>query len=503
MSLKKQVVGGLKWKTVLILGRQLFSLLIFTTLTRILGPSEFGLMGLTFIYLTLVGFLADQGLGSAIIQRADLQPAHLHSAFWFSLGTAFLLWLSTVLLADSVARLFDEPRLAPLLGWASLSLIFSSTVAVQNALFTRDLEFRRPAIRSLVAQAVGGAIGISMALSGWGVWSLVGQQLGASLTGAITMATMSSYRPALHFSLPHLRDLLRVSFPLVINWVMALFSSRVDQIIIGRVLTSSALGVYVVSGRMPELVRQSTVQAISEVSMPALSKMQQNHSRMREAIYHGMRLNALVMFPVFIGLAATASDLVPLLFGAKWSNASLVTSLLSIYALIQALQDLKYPAFVAAGITGRYLVLNTAATIVKLVACLIGAQFGLPEVVLGLILASLVMVAPGVAVLRSQIGLQIRALLQPCAVPAAAALVMFGATWIVAFLMSRPDPSWARLTTQVAIGAAVYLAITYRFNRTTLLELYRTVSDTLFGDKPKLIKTETEHKSAQSHGGSA
>jgi O-antigen/teichoic acid export membrane protein len=210
MSLKARVAGGLKWQAVTVIGRQLLSLVIFTILTRLLGPEDFGLMGLTFVYLTIAGTIADQGLGSAIIQRAKLEPAHLHSTFWFTLGCAGLLCGGTLIFAGVLANLFDEPRLAPLLQWTSLSLVFSATVAVQNALFTRELDFRRPAIRNLIGQVAGGALGIGMALTGWGVWSLVGQQLGVALVGAILMTVMSPYRPAWQFSPTHLYELLRV-----------------------------------------------------------------------------------------------------------------------------------------------------------------------------------------------------------------------------------------------------------------------------------------------------
>ena len=115
MSLKAKVAQGLKWQAVTIVGRQLLSLLVFTTLARLLDPSDFGLMGLTYVYLMLAGMLTDQGIGTALIQRANLQREHWDTAFWFNLGCATLLCLGTIALANPLASLLGEPRLAPLL----------------------------------------------------------------------------------------------------------------------------------------------------------------------------------------------------------------------------------------------------------------------------------------------------------------------------------------------------------------------------------------------------
>jgi O-antigen/teichoic acid export membrane protein len=220
MSFRSLVVAGLKWQALLIVGQQLLSLAVFTVLARLLQPSDFGLMGLTYIYFALAGFIADQAIGAAIVQTAKLERDHLDTGFWYSIAWALLLCGTTLVLANPLAALLGDPRLAPILRWSSLSLVLASGAWIQNALFTRDMDFRRPAIRSLVGQLSGGIVGISMAVSGWGVWALVGQHITGTAVGTILVAILSSYRPRLRFSLPHLRELLRFGIPLFVNWVV-------------------------------------------------------------------------------------------------------------------------------------------------------------------------------------------------------------------------------------------------------------------------------------------
>src|SRR5271170_5621410 len=103
MSLKIQVAHGLKWQAINIVGRQLLSLVVFTTLARLLSPSAFGLVALVGVYLGIVTMFVDQGITQALIQRQDLTDEHKDTAFWFNMGCASILCLSTILLAGPVA----------------------------------------------------------------------------------------------------------------------------------------------------------------------------------------------------------------------------------------------------------------------------------------------------------------------------------------------------------------------------------------------------------------
>src|SRR5687767_5590299 len=164
MSLRLQAARGLKWQAIEIAGRQALSLVVFTTLARLLTPADFGLVGLVAVYLAFASMLAEQGFLTAIVQRRDLQSAHVNAAFWVNLLCAALLCAATIAAAPLVTRLFAEPRLEPLLRWASLGLVVNASVAVHGALLMREMDFRRPMIRTLVANIAGGGVGIGMAI---------------------------------------------------------------------------------------------------------------------------------------------------------------------------------------------------------------------------------------------------------------------------------------------------------------------------------------------------
>jgi PST family polysaccharide transporter len=472
MSLKSQVAHGLKWQAISIVGRQVLSLVVFTTLARLLSPSAFGLIALVGVYLGFVSMFIDQGMGMAIIQRPDLEPAHLDTAFWFNVGCALALCLGTVVLAVPISLIFHEPRLVPLLRCSSVGLIIGSSAAIHSSLFTKAMDFRQPVIRGLIANLVGGIIGIGMAFTGFGVWSLVGQQLASELAGAVFLWSMSTYRPSLRFSKSHLRQLVGFSSSVFATSILWYFSTRLDQIVIGRFAGISTLGLYSVANKIPNMANMVAQEPVANLSLPALSRLQADHEKMRQVICRGMELAAVVSFAVFVGLAVVAPDLVPLLFGHQWARAATLCSLLAIYALVNTLGIFCYPVLLATGGIGKYIWLNVWHFIGVLSVCLVGIQFSVSWLVLGLIINGVVLSIPGLMFVHRRIGLSPWDYCRPCLVPAAASIFMVGAVWATGLLI--PKSTWLAIVVfcKMTTGAIAYLGFMYLFKRETLIKLF-------------------------------
>ncbi|MEO6002495.1 MAG: lipopolysaccharide biosynthesis protein [Opitutus sp.] len=475
MTLKSQVSRGLKWQVINIAGKQLLSLVVFTTLARLLEPAAFGLLALIALYTYFASLLADLGIGIALVQRKNLEKAHLDTAFWFNIGCNAVLCVTTILLADTISRWMGEPKLAPLLRVASFGLLIGAVSSVQSTLFTKNLDFRLPTIRALIGNLVGGAVGVVMALMGFGVWALVGQLLAGSCAGTIFVCSASPYRPSMTFSFRHLRDLLKVGSAVFANALIWFVSSRLDQLIIGRFAGVPALGLYVVAGKVPDMIKTATQQPIVEVSVPALAKLQDDHPRMRDAIYRGMELNAFVMFPLFVGISVTARDLVPFLFGAKWAPAATLCSLLAIYSLINALQLFFYPALLASGVTGKYVFLNAVQSVGVLVACIIGVQFGVSYLVFALMCNSLILAVPAMLFLRRQIGLSLSEYCRPCVLPGMGSLLMASSVWLLTTGLASTAWVGLRLSISIVLGAGVYIGFSFVLNRSPLNNLIDTM----------------------------
>jgi O-antigen/teichoic acid export membrane protein len=469
MTLRAQVAHGLKWQAIEIIGRQFLSLIVFTALARLLEPSAFGKVALVGVYMAFIAMFADQGIATALVQRANLEREHLDAAYWFNVGCALLLCAGTIVFAGPVAGLLGEPGLAPLLRWMSPALVINAMSTIYSILFIKAMDFRPPAIRMLVGNAVGGMVGVGMAVAHCGVWSLVGQQLTAALGGAVFLWRASTYRPSLKFSLSHLRELLGVSSSVFSTSLLWFFSSRFDQVVVGRFAGASALGLYVIAGKVPDLAKVVTHEPMARVSLPALSRLQNERDRLQKAIYSGMELNAILSFAVFVGIAAIAPDLVVVLFGSKWAAAGMLCSLLSIYGLVNALQVFFHPALLASGGVGRYVLLNVWQAAGSLVACVGGIQLGVKYVVMGLTINNVMVAIPALMFLRQRIGLSPLKYCKPCLLPACASFFMVSALWLVGKVLPLGLPAIFGLFCKVAVGAAAYSGFLLLFQRSALI----------------------------------
>lgn len=481
MNLNAQVARGLKWQSISILGKQGLSFVVFTTLARLLDPASFGLFGLVGVYLGFVNIFADQGIGAALIQRQNLTQSHLDTAFWFNCISAVILCLGTIILADPVSRLLGEPQLVPLLRWSSLALVFGACSSIQANLFIKEMDFRQPVIRTLVSNAIGGGVGVFMALAGCGVWALVGHQLSCAFVGAVFLWSVSKYTPSPRFSWEHLRDLLGVSSSVFASGLLWYVTSRVDHIVIGRFVGTDFLGLYVIASKLPDFAKVITHTPISQVSLPALSRLQNDHPRMRIAVCKAMELNALVSFAVFVGIAAVATDLVPLLFGDKWAGAAQPCAMLSIYALITTLTVFIHPILLASGGTGKYLFLNLCQSIGALIGCIVGIRFGIAYLILGLIINNLIITVPALLFIRHRIGLSALEYCRPCVVPALASLFMAAMVWLLDYMLPEGIMPLAAFTIKTTVAACAYLGFLLAFKRTILIKLFDIIGHALGG----------------------
>ena len=470
MSIRQRSVAGLKWQGIEVLSKQCIALIVFSLLSRILDAEEFGLFGLVSLFLLSANLITSQGLDSSIVQRAALTPEHIDTAFWTRMGFAGAVASATVVFADVIATLLSEPRLVPYIRASAIVLLVDAAASIHNVLFSRNLDFRTPAIRLLVANSAGGAVGVALALQHFGTWALVGQQLATSIAGAIFIWIASSYRPAFRFSRRCLADLFRVSSSVFLSAILWFLISQLDRFTIGKYLGPASLGIYIVALKLPETARIFSTQPVSRVLLPILSKLQGDHERLRTAIYKGMDFNALLSFAIFSGMAAVVPHLIPLAFGPNWDEAILPSQLLAMLGLSYNLHVFVYPALIASGGVGRYLYVNLAQFAGVLAACYVGTQLGTVALIIGLIINANLILGVALLHLKFQIGLSPWQYLKPCIVPGMAGSVMFLALFFVGDFFSASH--FVSVAIKVPLGATIFVGLTLVFNRKSVTSLF-------------------------------
>jgi hypothetical protein len=207
LLLKQKTVSGLGWSMAGSIGKQGLQFAISIVLARLLTPEDFGLIGMIVVFIGIANLFSDLGLGSALIQMKSLEEKHLSSVYWLNLGVGFLLTVMFMIIAPLIANFYDEPQLESMVRYISVVFFIGAMSIVQKNLFFRSMRFKMLSVVEILAILIAGIIAISLAFSGFGVWSLVAQLVSFTALTTAFLWILSNWRPRFLIELQAIREL--------------------------------------------------------------------------------------------------------------------------------------------------------------------------------------------------------------------------------------------------------------------------------------------------------
>jgi O-antigen/teichoic acid export membrane protein len=470
-GLQRRVARGLTWTVIHTWGGQALSLVVFVILARLLTPADFGLVALAAVFVALAQLIVDQGLGDAIVQRREVTPSHVDTAFWVALATGAVLTVVAYLLAAPIGAAVSQPELVPVLQVLSVTFVLSALTSIPIALLTRQLAFRLLAIRAIVAIVVGGVVGIGMALAGAGVWALVGQQLASAAISVVLLWAVTDWRPGLRASRQEFGELFGFGIRVVGSDILGFISRNADNFLIGVFLGTIPLGIYAVGYRILDTSQRLLINVARKITFPAFSRLQHDPERMRRAYLRSTRAASVLIVPGYVGLALVAPELVLTLFGSQWREAGPVAAILFAGGPVLGLQAFSGSLLYAAGrpdVVLRFRVITTVANVAGFAAAV---SFGIGAVALAFTLRGYLLLPLLLAWTRRATGVTaadharaVRGTLLATAVMAAVLLLLKLAVG------DRLVPA-ALLATEVVVGGLSVLATLWLVERQLLDDL--------------------------------
>jgi O-antigen/teichoic acid export membrane protein len=376
-SLGRAAITGLAWTVLRSTSSRLIGSAVFVVLARLLDPKAFGTVALASVFLVFVSLLVESGFGEAVIQRKQVTEVDLNTAFWVSNAFGLALALAMIGCAGSLATLFDQPELAPVLRVLSLVFVLAALASMPQALLRRALRFRQIALRGVAATVAGGAVGVGMALAGLGVWSLVGQILANALVGTAVLWLACSWRPGATVSRSSLVELVRFGANILGERVALFASRRSDDFLVGLVLGPVALGLYTAAYRILLLLTEMIIWTIEGVAFPVFSRLHGDPERSKRAFYMVTQFCFAVATPVFLSLAVLAPELTRLAFGPKWTGAIPVMQILALVGIPHAVTYFNKAVVNAGGRPNLSLRVAVLTAIVNVVAFVLVVRWGI------------------------------------------------------------------------------------------------------------------------------
>jgi len=379
-NLTKLTAFGILWTGISRLSTQLFHFIIIVILARLLTPEDFGIVGLAAIFLGFITTINELGLSAAIVQRKEIDELHLSTSFWASVFAGITLFVIVILASPFVADFFQEDIVQPILIVSAIGLIIGSFIVVHQALLEKSLSFKKLTIAEVCAAVVSGIVSVFLAISGYGVWSLVFGGLFGSFISVIILWKIVAWRPSLRFSFARFKELFGFGSHVMGSRVLNYIDSNVDYLVVGKLLGISALGYYSFAYHliMFPLNRISTM--VTRVTFPAFSTIQDDNDTSRKGYLKVVQYISLITFPMLAGMFVVAPEFVVVVYGAKWAPMILPLQILCLAGAIHSVGHTVGTILLSKGRADIQFKWNVFSAIVLPIAVIIGVNYGIAGV---------------------------------------------------------------------------------------------------------------------------
>jgi teichuronic acid exporter len=438
---------------------------------RLLSPSDYGLMAMAMVFVSFLMIINELGLGAALVQQRALDLDATRRVFGTTLLVNATFMALLALAAPLFALFFEEPRLTDIVRVLSLQFLISAFEVVPVAQLERSLDFKRKSLCNLLAAICGGATTLALAWRGFGVWSLVWGNLVLVVLRAVAYNVAAPFPHLPRFGIAGIQGALRFGGFVMLERAMWSLYSQADVFIVGKLLGAHALGIYAVAMHLASLVMHKTGGVLYEVAFPTFSRAQEQGTVFREYLLRSMAILAVLSFPVFVGVASVAPELVAVLLGPDWHAAAPALALLSLVMPIRMASNLLPPALQGVGRPDVSVQNLLIALIVMPIAFAVGTRGGIIGVCIAWLVTFPLVWITMLARSRAALGVSVAEMLRPLLVPGACALAMFVAVSATRAASTVLEPQILQLAFLSAVGAAVFLGAMWMVARPRLLDV--------------------------------
>jgi PST family polysaccharide transporter len=470
-NIGKKVAKNAGWNYLSFGLGKVLNIVSFSIIAHLLTPELYGLFALATLAIDYLSILNDFGLGAALIhRREDIEEAS-NTAFTFNLLIGITLTLIVIVTAPYVAIFFDEPLVIPILRWLGITFAINALGSIHRARLRRELRFGKSIIPELSSTVVKIGLSIGFAIKGFGAWSLVYGQLAGVSVNAVLLWIVFPWIPRLTLNLKLMTQLFKYGFSIMTDSAFTTVADSFDYVLIGRFYDKSALGIYQIAYRLPELLVINTLSVLAVVFFPAFASIQNQTEELRKTFLSVVRYVQLLVTPICLGMFIAAEPIVLALMGEQWIQAIPIIRILCLYTLVLSIGYHSGDVFKAIGRPDILLKLALPIFFIRLTAIWIGAQYSLIGIACGHLAASVIEL-----IIRSIVTIKV---IKVSPLDILKQLTAFIAGFVLLALavptlyLTRELTPWPRLIITIIAGAIGYVSIVWFLERATILKIIK------------------------------
>lgn len=335
MGIKSKAITGFFLSSIGTLGNGLISFLVTIILARVLTPHDFALVALLIVFVSVANVIVDSGFSQAIIRDDSPSEKDLSSIFIFNLFISFLIYIILYFCAPFIASFYQENNMVQLSRIVFLVIIFNSFVVVQNATLKRELNFALVEKASVFGALFSGIVSIIMAITGFGIWSLVSNMVLMPFFRGILLWSYSSWRPKMQFSFKSLQKYFGFGLFLMLQGLVDVLMTNLNTLIIGKYYTKNDLGFYSQGGKFDSYIVVPLNSVMDKVIYPIFAKLKRNEVKLKEGYSQIFGTLLFFILPIMLFVSFNADNVIVFFFGEQWLESGIYLQLLSILGLFQ------------------------------------------------------------------------------------------------------------------------------------------------------------------------
>lgn len=467
-SLKQKTVKGVGWSFADNIANQGITFLVGLVLARLITPEEYGLIGIILIFVAVFDSIVNCGFSNALIRKNDADDRDYNTVFIVNMVLSIVLFIVFFFSARFIADFFGQPLLEPLTQVMGSIVIIHAFAIIQRTVLIKRIDFKTQTKASVISSVTSGIIGIMMAFYGYGVWSLVGQQLSRALLNTICLWIYSHWWPKLQFSWNSFRELFGFGWKLLVSSLIDTVWREIYQVVIGKCYAPATLGQYTRAHQFGSIFSSNLNSVIQRVSYPVLSSLQNDKERMKEGYRRVIKVTMLVTFVLMLGLAAVAKPMIQVLVGDQWLVAADFLPIICLQMMLYPLHSLNLNMLQVQGRSDLFLKLEIIKKCVAVIPLLFGIFVGIYWMIWGSVFTGMFAYYLNSyysgKFLNYSILTQIKDILPSFGI----AVVMATVTYALSLLPLSP---FILLPMQVMAGAGITIALCEYFKRAEYLEI--------------------------------
>lgn len=427
---RKSASGG-----IITMGSQavLFALSMLRTvvLARLLTPGDFGLISMVAVITGFAGMFKDAGLSLATVTQGQITPAQISNLFWTNALISTGLGGCILLGSPLVASFYSQPELAAITAALAVPFVISGLTIQHQALLRRQMRFGALAVIHIATQVVSLAMVTMLAWLGWRYWALVaGSVLEALCTLSLALFFCPWVPGRIQKGVGSRRMFAFGGHIAAFNFVNY-FSRNLDNILIGRYIGADALGLYSRAYSLFMLPFSKVRGPMTEVAMPALSRLREQPKRFVAYFRRYLDLVATVIVPIVAYSILEADFVIGTLLGDQWLDAVPIFKILAVAGLVQAIASFaRGLTLIPFGFTARYLRWGVANSVVKVISFVVGLRYGVIGIAAAYAITDLIVLIPSLLYSFKgtpvRLGMFFQSLAAPSAITVAAVLIALG-----------------------------------------------------------------------------